>query len=111
MPHLIIEYARDLDPPITKTLQALHQTLSASELFDEADIKIRAQPYTEYLVGGHKANRFVHLTVLLLDGRSDAVKSHLGKALRETVKQNLGNIGNAQITVEVRDMARATYIK
>lgn len=111
MPHLIIEYARELELPVPTTLHALHQTLLDSGLFEEADIKIRAQAYADYLVGGTVENRFVHLNVLVMDGRSEAVKKQLANALCETVKQHLNNAQHTQITAEVRDMLQATYAK
>ena len=58
MPHLIIEYARELQLPVPATLHALHQTLLDSGLFEEVDIKIRAQAYADYLVGGAAENRW-----------------------------------------------------
>ena len=111
MPHLIIEYARELEMPVPATLHALHQTLLDSGLFEEVDIKIRAQAYADYLVGGAAENRFVHLNVLVMDGRSEAVKKQLANALCKTVKQHLGDVQHTQITAEVRDMLQATYAK
>ncbi|WP_373813362.1 5-carboxymethyl-2-hydroxymuconate Delta-isomerase, partial [Neisseria dentiae] len=79
--------------------------------FEEDHIKVRARRYDDYLTGGSAAEGFVHLTLFLLDGRSEAVKHTLGQALSDAVRQALDSAAGTQITVDTRDMVRATYAK
>ncbi|WP_373814358.1 5-carboxymethyl-2-hydroxymuconate Delta-isomerase, partial [Neisseria dentiae] len=83
----------------------------ASGQFEEDHIKVRARRYDDYLTGGSAAEGFVHLTLFLLDGRSEAVKHTLGQALSDAVRQALDSAAGTQITVDTRDMVRATYAK
>lgn len=111
MPHLIVEYSNNLNLPAQPLLHTLHGVLLASGQFEEDHIKVRARRYDDYLTGGSAAGGFVHLTLFLLDGRSEAVKHALGQALCNAVRQALGGETDIQITVDTRDMIRATYAK
>lgn len=111
MPHLIVEYSENLFLPQTELLSALHHTLLASGQFDEADIKIRSLPYAVSLNGGSPDNGFIHLTLLLLSGRSDAVKQALGEALCQTAARISTGGKPVQISADTRDMQRDTYAK
>lgn len=111
MPHLIVEYSNNLNLPAQPLLHTLHGVLLASGQFEEDHIKVRTRRYDDYLTGGSAADGFVHITLFLLDGRSEAVKHALGQALSEAVRQALGSAAGTQITVDTRDMVRATYAK
>lgn len=111
MPHLIAEYGSNTLPNVQPVLRALHETLAASGHFGTDDIKVRARRYEDFLVGGSAQNGFVHLTLWLLDGRSESVKQALGQALCETVLQALQGSAGVQVTVDVRDITCASYAK
>lgn len=111
MPHLIVEYSNNLNLPVQPFLRTLHGVLLESGQFEADHIKIRARQYDDYLTGGSAADGFVHLTLFLLDGRSEAVKHALGQALCSAVQQAVGSTEGTQITVDTRDMVRATYAK
>lgn len=111
MPHLIVEYSNNLNLPAQPLLHTLHGVLLASGQFEEDHIKVRARRYDDYLTGGSAADGFVHITLFLLDGRSEAVKHTLGQALSDAVRQALDSAAGTQITVDTRDMVRATYAK
>ncbi len=111
MPHLIVEYSNNLNLPAQPLLHTLHGVLLASGQFEEDHIKVRARRYDDYLTGGSAADGFVHITLFLLDGRSEAVKHALSQALGDAVQQALGSAAGTQITVDTRDMVRATYAK
>lgn len=110
MPHLTVEYGGVELPP--QVLGELHQTLSNSGLFEEYDLKIRLCRYAEadYSVGGGK-QAFAHLTLNLLEGRSETAKAALSRALAETVQKLVEEAPSVQISVDLRDMVRATYTK
>lgn len=110
MPHLIVEYGGVEMPQ--EALPELHRTLLNSGLFEEHDLKIRLCPYgeSEYSVGGGK-QAFAHLTLYLLGGRSETAKAELSRALAETVQKLAAQAPSIQISVDLRDMVRATYTK
>lgn len=110
MPHLTVEYGGVEMPQ--ETLSELHRTLLNSGLFEEYDLKIRLCRYAEadYLVGGTK-QAFAHLTLRLLEGRSQAVQAELSRALAETVQKLTVNAPSIQISVDLCDMVRANYTK
>lgn len=111
MPHLIVEYSNTLQPSMQTVLPTLHQVLLASNQFGAPDIKVRTRKYQDFLVGGTADVAFVHLTLYLLDGRSHETKHALSQALCAAVQQHIQTSLPIQITVDIRDMVRATYSK
>lgn len=67
MPHFVIDCSSDilkLQNP-TEVLQAVHTVAVASNLFDEADIKVRLNPFKEhYFEGVSKNLLFTFLLIL-----------------------------------------------
>lgn len=110
MPHLVIEYAEDLPLNPSELLPELHQILLQSGQFADADIKIRAQSYAHYTVGGAREHGFVHLTLYLMAGRSHEVKIKLKQSLAEKIQSSLPE-KSAEITVYLHDMTRDFYHK
>jgi len=110
MPHLIIEYARDLLPEaqIMPLLQAVHQAAEQTQLFDSSHIKVRAVPVTHFLVGG-EGRGFVHAQLRIKEGRDQKQKKHLSEQVQAALRQHLP--GAFVITVEVVDMDNDTYAK
>ena len=112
MPHLVIECSQPLAPSLANesAKHTLHDVLLASGQFGANDIKIRTQSYDSYLVAGAQGD-FAHVTLWLLDGRSEDVKSELSTSLAKAVQALIAPAGACQVTVDVRDMAKATYSK
>lgn len=110
MPHLIIEYSRELERevPPGNLMQIAHDTSVASGLFDTADIKVRLLPTDHALVAG-KAGSFLHINLYLLTGRRTETKKQLTQALVEAYKSAQPNL--ASISADARDMDRRTYSK
>lgn len=115
MPHLTLEYTDNLSAlPLRPLLHALNQRLIASGQFSGPDIKSRALPLTQYLVGDQDDGQaFVHLRLALLDGRDDAVKQALSTALLQILQQQVTAPDGCalQLCVEVCDIHRASYAK
>lgn len=114
MPHLIIEYARDLEQqiPANALLEAAYQGALESQLFTPSDIKVRAIAYDHFL-SGEAHQRFVHVNLKLLSGRNTAQKTQLSEQVLEHLKQALTalDIENVSVTVELQDIERNTYSK
>jgi 5-carboxymethyl-2-hydroxymuconate isomerase len=110
VPQFIIEHANALgnDADIR---DALHLTLecgASMDFINKADIKVRLLPYTHSLAGDGRTS-FLHVTVYLLDGRTDALKETLSLALRDVLDQRFPTVQS--ISIDVRDMNRACYKK
>eukprot|EP01035_Chromulina_nebulosa_P061689 gene61689-84368_t len=82
MPHLIVEYSRNLAGfPEAQALAELNAAVCASpEVADEADLKSRIAPVQQFEVGTAPANRaFVHAQLRLLSGRTPEAKKDLSE--------------------------------
>ncbi len=110
MPHIVIEYSRSLEAEISpeKMMQTAHDTAFASGEFGEQDIKVRTLAFGPALIGGKPA-RFIHITVKLLDGRSEERKKEITGAILQAFQAY--NLDVNCISVDARDMIRASYSK
>ena len=110
MPHLIIEYSEDVAEmvDIGVIVDAAHDGAMASDLFPEYDIKTRAIGYRHHRTGQTR-DSFLHVTVHLLDGRSDDQKAMLSEAVLGRIEPLLPRV--ASVGVEILDMHRASYRK
>ena len=111
MPHIVIEYSKSLSDEVD--IQALCQDAVdcafASGLFGQlSDVKSRAIGY-ETTVINLPSPSFVHVTIWLLDGRTDSQKAELTAAMADKMDARLPAIGS--LTVDIRDMQRNTYAK
>ena len=109
MPHFVVDCSSDiLDMENFKTiLDKLHMAATNSGLFDEADIKIRLNPYREnYIVGG-KMESFIHVFANIMEGRTTEQKALLSKTIVRVLKDMFPNI--PFIAINIRDFEKATY--
>jgi 5-carboxymethyl-2-hydroxymuconate isomerase len=116
MPHLIVEYSRNLAGfPEAQALTELNQAVTSSpEIADEADLKTRLVVVDSFAVGTAPASRaFVHAQLRLLSGRTPEAKKDLSgriaAVLRRLTPQPVGVL--VQLSVEIVDMDRGSYIK
>jgi 5-carboxymethyl-2-hydroxymuconate isomerase len=109
MPHIIIEYAQNLDShqDVNVLVKAVHEGAVRSDLFEPEAIKIRAIAYPHYLVAG-EVKDFIHLRAQILSGRSEQQKKHLSQCLLESIE---AVVALPSLTVEVIDMDRFSYVK
>tara|TARA_R110001583_G_scaffold24026_1_gene88050 strand:- start:249 stop:596 length:348 start_codon:yes stop_codon:yes gene_type:complete len=110
MPHIVIEYAQNIDThlDVNGLVNAIHEAALRSDLFEPEAIKVRAIAYHHYLVAGEVAD-FIHLRVQILSGRSEQQKKHLSQCMLEGVETLAVSVPN--VTVEVIDMDRFSYAK
>ena len=115
MPHLVLEYSANVpdEPDLRRVLLDLHEALMASALFERKDIKSRAVRRDVFFTGdGAEDRAFVALSIAILEGRSDEVKAALSEAALDVLVgafPNLAEGGRGAISVEVRDLHRASY--
>ena len=83
MPHFVIDCSKDIleiQDPKAVILQ-VHNDSNNSGLFEENDIKVRLNPFTEnYLVGG-KESSFIHVFANIMEGRTTEQKANLSKQI------------------------------
>lgn len=111
MPHIVIEHSTEGhggDFDAVSLMQALHDAAAATGVMQAGDIKIRATPYTDYLVAGQR-DGFCHITVSMLEGRTPEQKAAVGEALRAVMVRRLPQ--TKSLSVDVRDMDAIAYKK
>lgn len=87
---------------------ALHQAAASTGVVQAKDLKIRAQPFADYLVAGGQRS-FFHVSLYLLAGRTPEQKEHLSTELRKALAGLLTGIHS--ISVDIRDMDPQAYKK
>jgi 5-carboxymethyl-2-hydroxymuconate isomerase len=115
MPHLVLEYSANVpdQPDFRRVLLDLHEALLSSALFERKDIKSRAVRHDLFAVADGAGDRaFVALSIAILDGRSDEVKAALSEAALDVLQRAFPTLvagGRGAISVEIRDLHRASY--
>lgn len=110
MPHIIIDYASELasDAQLPPMVDAVHEAVVASGLFDEDHIKTRAIPVMHYRVGDN-TGPYIHVQCRIHIGRSDEQRRRLSEAVLAAVRAQ--GWAAKVITVEVVEMDRLSYAK
>ncbi|WP_010140113.1 5-carboxymethyl-2-hydroxymuconate Delta-isomerase [Oceanicola sp. S124] len=108
MPHIVIEYFCDEGLDRQAVLNRALETAVASGAMNRADIKVRLLPSEAILMGDGRGS-FLHVTISLLAGRSDAVKLALAEAMTSALRGLCPQIG--AISTDIRDMNPACYKK
>ena len=115
MPHLTIEISANLKSQgADGLLNAAHQALLVSGVFDGPDVKSRAVQRSEFRIGvGAEPEGFVHASLELLSGRTDVVRQQLSQAVVAALIAALPRgIGfPVQVSCDVREMHRDCYSK
>ncbi len=115
MPHLVLEYSANVPdhPDVRRVLLDLHDALMVSALFERKDIKSRAVRHEVFTVAdGAEDRAFVALSIAILEGRSDDVKTALSDAALDVLARAFPKLvagGRGAISVEIRDLHRASY--
>ena len=109
MPHIVCHYSASSDmPPILDVMLGLHHSAASTGVVQANDLKIRAQPFSDYLVAGEERS-FFHVALYLLAGRTPEQKERLSIALRQELSELLPDIYS--ISIDIRDMDPQAYKK
>jgi 5-carboxymethyl-2-hydroxymuconate isomerase len=116
MPHLTVEYTRNLSGiDMPALLLKLNQALAACGQFEEErDIKSRGLALDHFLVGSSADPRgFVHAKLAILSGRTEVVKRQLSEQLLDVLKAHVPcpHFMDLQLCVEIQEISRAVYAK
>lgn len=108
MPHFIIDCSAEVlsHQPEAIVLQEVHSIAVASGLFEVGDIKVRINPYEEYLVAG-KRELFIHVFSSIMQGRTDSQKTALSQAVVGKLVTMFPDVPN--IAMNVSEFEKATY--
>ncbi len=112
MPHLIMEYSEPVNERVNidLLLADLHQYLVKSGECVPANIKSRAYACQQWLIGEHNDRyNFIHVTLLLLNGRTFEQKNRLSQGLLAVLTQHAEVISS--LSVDIRDMEKECYAK
>ena len=111
MPHLHLAYSANLPIRPAAVLAQLNRALLDSGLFEEGDIKSRAQAHTDYLTGcADTHSAYAHVTVWLLSGRSEAARAALAQSVLAALDEAIAGVDRPlQLTVDIQEMARSLY--
>lgn len=108
MPHCIIEYSSTLDISPSSLVEAVHQGVVESALFDVSHIKTRALAYDHFQLAGDSKD-FIHVAIRLHRGRTQQQKQQLTAiVLQHLIKLQLMD---TTITVETVDIDTESYAK
>lgn len=112
MPHIIVEYSRNIGEIITipKMLKDMHLALAEAGIEQER-IKSRAICCDTVQVGtfGSKGH-MLHATLLLLEGRDVETKKKYGDILHQKMHNSVaGVVKHCSVTMEIREMDPDTY--
>ena len=108
MPHLILEHSAELDADLPALMSTVADAAAATGVVRAEDLKVRALPYTHYQLAV-PSQQFVHLSVRLLEGRSDQQKQRVAEALRAVLIEQLPEVYS--LSVEIIDMHAESYKK
>ncbi|MDP2504499.1 MULTISPECIES: 5-carboxymethyl-2-hydroxymuconate Delta-isomerase [unclassified Oceanobacter] len=110
MPHLVIEYARVIEQttPLRPLMQQLFEAACQGGIIQPQDIKVRAMPYDHFLLR-RDDETFLHITLSLLEGRTDQQKEQLAINLRQVLAEQLPDV--TSLSIDIRDMNATAYKK
>ena len=110
MPHVVIEHFTETPADFdgARAMRLAFDICAGCGFIKPEDLKLRTtQP--EAILFGDGRRSFIHVTVLLLAGRSDAMKLDLSRALVAALREAFPKI--AAISTDIRDMNPDCYKK
>ena len=110
MPHIVIEHHKDISSEIeiNKLALTVHNELSNQETVKKEAIKTRTIEFNNLVMGDNDLiKNYIHITILLLKGRSEELKNNIAKNIFSIAKEFLGE--SFFVTTEVRELQN--YIK
>ncbi len=92
MPHFTVEYSTNLEPAVNidELVSVVHQAALDSGVFPLKGTRTRAAPRSVYeIADGHAENAFVHITAMIGEGRTIAVRQQAGELIYEAACEYL----------------------
>ena len=116
MPHIHLETTADLpeNADVPDILDALAATLSAQESVKPETVKAYHTLRSHWAVGTGAPEGFAHCTLGLLSGRPVELRRTIAEAAMATLREAFAaslEAGEVSLTLEVREMDAATYLR
>ena len=112
MPHIKLEYSKNIiwKNSILDILNDIQKILINNAEVKRENCKSRAMELKNfYSTGNNQHGGFIHLEISLLGGRTDEVKTNIGKECSRIVQSFIENRVEIQVSVELRDMDQNSY--
>ena len=112
MPHVKLEYTENVQwkNPIQDIFPELQTVLIQYARVKPEHCKSRATELKDFhCAGNSRPGGFIHLEISLLSGRTEEVKTNIGKECSQIIQSFIENIAEIQVSVELRDMDRNGY--
>lgn len=105
MPHILIEHSDNFSnkAKLGSLAHDLHSTMAKQETVKIEALKTRTFSSSNVILGSGQKNEFLHITFLLLTGRSEDLKQTFIKAITEVAKEYY-DPSNCSFSVEVREL-------
>jgi 5-carboxymethyl-2-hydroxymuconate isomerase len=117
VPHLTLEYTKNVEQNVNfqDLFSVLHDILADVGGVNIDNCKSRAIRRDDYHIGTGEADKaFVHLELLLLEGRSSELKQEIGRRILKVLTEYYASSQaerDLQITVQIGDIQRSGYFK
>ncbi len=108
MPHFIIDCSEgitQLKKPM-EIIQEVYNTAHETGLFAKGDIKVRLNPFKNYIVGGETSD-FIHVFSYIMEGRNTVQKSNLSRQIVTKLNGMFPEV--PVISVNIKDFEKASY--
>ena len=108
MPHFVVDCSRGIlrIHDEEAIIARLHRVANASGLFQEADIKVRVNPFDTFAVGGGR-EEFIHSFAWIMQGRSVEQRAALSKAIVGALAEMFPDL--PRIAANIAEFEKATY--
>lgn len=108
MPHFVLDCSRSILDSHTEeeVISQVHAAANSSGLFDEADIKVRVNPFVVYAVGNRR-EAFIHVFASIMEGRTVEQKASLSKLIVSELASLFPDVRN--LAMNVAEFEKATY--
>lgn len=108
MPHFIVDCSQALLEQRSEQdiLHRLHDAVNSTGLFEEADIKVRINPYRVFAAGGAQED-FIHVFSHIMQGRSIEQRAGLARTIVGELAAMFPTLD--RIATNIAEFERETY--
>jgi len=108
MPHFIIDCSENVIRLISpeKLMREVFKAAQSTNLFDESEIKVRINSFTNYN-NGNTLDDFIHVFGYIMEGRNDDQKSNLSKVIVSKIVSILPEV--PVVSMNIKDFEKSNY--
>ncbi|WP_026166460.1 5-carboxymethyl-2-hydroxymuconate Delta-isomerase [Gracilimonas tropica] len=108
MPHFILDCSNTVvqSKSPESIMQLVYNTAKSTGLFDPEDIKVRINPFQDYMAGSSKDD-FIHIFANIMEGRNTDQKADLSQKIISELNVMFPEV--PIISINIRDFEKATY--